>query len=285
VTRTTTALLLVACLAAGCGGGGGGSKSTGSTGTPSTQTPSDFDFGTNSPLRVSAFGDSITQGELGDRSLRVRTAPRVTSNNYPNNLQAMLRGLDPGWRVVNRGRGGETTGLGRGRLPGVLRADRPGFVLIMEGTNDATRDESAGSIVANLEAMITSAQNNHSVPVVGTIPPNFRPDPNAQNIIAQANPMIRSMARSRGVVLAEIFDGMNDPGLFATPSERVFDPLHPNERGYAVMAGIWYEAMLRAIPAPAAPAPPAPAPEPTPPSGLPVPQPPLKTTTARTRTR
>jgi lysophospholipase L1-like esterase len=163
------------------------------------------------------------------------------------------------------------------RLPGVLRADQPGFVLIMEGTNDATRDESPGSIVANLETMITQAQNNHSVPVVGTIPPNFRRDPNAQAIIAQANPMIRSMAQSRGVVVAEIFDGMNDPGLFATPSEGVTDPLHPNERGYGVMAGIWFEALRRAFPAPAT----------GPPGGFPVPpQPSLRTTTsARVRPR
>jgi len=270
VTRTTTAWLMLAFLVAGCGGGGG-SKSTDSTGTPSAGTPSNFDFGPNNPLRVSAFGDSITRGELGDVGLRTRTAKRVTSNNYPNNLQAMLRGLDPAWRVVNRGGSGETTGVGVRRLPGVLRADQPGFVLIMEGTNDATRDESPGSIVANLETMITQVQNNQSVPVIGTIPPNFRHDPSAQAIIAQANPMIRSMAQSRGVVVAEIFDGMNDQSLFATPSEGVNDPLHPNERGYVVMAGIWFEAMRRAIPAPAS----------GPPGGFPVPpQPSLKTTTS-----
>jgi lysophospholipase L1-like esterase len=277
VTRTTTALLLVGFLAAGCGGGSG-SKTTGPTTAPSAQTPSGFDFGTNSPLRVSAFGDSITLGELGTK-LRVRTADRVTSNNYPNNLQAMLRGLDSGWRVVNRGRGGEETGQGVGRIGGVLRADRPGFVLIMEGTNDASEDRSAGAIVANLEAMINQVQSSHSIPVVATIPPNFRNDANAQNIISQANPMIRNMAQARGVVLAEIFDGMNDPSLFSTPSEGVRDPLHPNERGYAVMAGIWFEAMQRAIPRPVAP------PGPPPAGGAPLPQVPVSAKLARGRTR
>jgi lysophospholipase L1-like esterase len=281
MTRTATIVLLIGLLAAGCGGGGGSSNTT-STATTSATTPPGFDFGSNNPLRASAFGDSITQGELGDPELRQRNLPRVTSNNYPNNLQSMLRGLNPAWRVINRGVGGERTSGGVSRLPGVLRADQPGFVLIMEGTNDATRGDSAGSIVANLEAMISQVQGNRSVPLIGTIPPDFRTDTRAQATIAEANPMIRSMARSRGVVLAEIFDGMNDPSLFATPSERVFDPLHPNERGYQVMAGIWYEAMQRAIPTPAAP---APTPAPTPPGGFPVPQTPAKTTTARTRTR
>jgi lysophospholipase L1-like esterase len=276
--RTMTAVLLVGLLAAGCGGGSS-SRATGPSAGPTAQTPPGFDFGTNNPLRVSAFGDSITLGELGDRNLRTRTVDRVTGNNYPNSLQAMLRGLDPGWRVINRGRGGEETGGGVGRLRGVLRADQPGFVLIMEGTNDASEDRSPGAIVANLEAMISQAQSNHSVPVIATIPPNFRTDPNAQNIISQANPMIRSMAQARGVVLAEIFDGMNDRSLFATPSEGILDPLHPNERGYAVMAGIWFDAMQRAIPRPTL--------SPGPPGATsgPVPQAPLRPTMARGRPR
>jgi lysophospholipase L1-like esterase len=278
VTRTTTAILLAAFVAAGCGGGSG-STNTGPTVNATGQTPPGFDFGTNNPLRVSAFGDSITRGELGDPELRTRSAHRVTSNNYPNRLQSMLRGLDPGWRVVNRGVGGELSGTGVSRLPGVLRADRPGFVLIMEGTNDAGRGLTAGAIVANLETMIAHVQNNHSVPVIATIPPNFREDRAAQAVIGEANPMIRSLASARNIVLAEIFDGMNDRSLFSTPQERVIDPLHPNERGYAVMAGIWFDAMQRAIPAPL--------------SGAPGVQPgiggpvfaPLRTTTARTRAR
>ncbi len=249
--RRSALLLVAAAVAVGCGSGG--SKTTAPT-APSTRTPASFDFGANDALRASAFGDSITQGELGDVGLRPRipgllTSPLLTRNNYPNNLQSMLRGLNPGWRVVNRGRGGELTRDGLGRLPGVLNADKPGFVLIMEGSNDATRELSAGTIVGNLDAMVGLAQNNHSVPVLATIPPNFRDDPGAQRIIAEANTMIRSLAAARGVVLAEIFDGMNDRALFGSPDRGIRDPLHPNERGYVVMAGIWFDAMQRAIPA------------------------------------
>jgi hypothetical protein len=39
-----------------------------------------------------------------------------------------------------------------------------------------------------------------------------------------------------GIVLAEIFDGMNDRTLFGVTSDR--DPLHPNEQGNRVMANI-----------------------------------------------
>jgi len=235
-----TVLVLVLPLAAGCGGGGGGT--TGSTSSTPSRTPADFDFGNNGPLRASAFGDSITRGLL-DEGI-------VTSNNYPNLLQSMLRGLDPGWRVVNRGVAGERTVEGVRRFPSVLANDQPGFGLVMEGTNDATREDDPAFIVANLERIVDQAIANRTVPLLATIPPNFRNDPTAQAIINAANAMIRTVARTRGIVLAEIFNGMNDRSLFGSPERGIEDPLHPNERGYAVMAGIWFAALQQAIPAP-----------------------------------
>jgi lysophospholipase L1-like esterase len=265
-------LALGLVLAAGCGGGRAASTTTPTTET-NPRTPADFDFGANSPRRATAFGDSITLGEIGSPSLRTRTAPRVTRSNYPNGLQSMLRGLDPTWRVVNRGVGGETTEEGRRRLPGVLNADKPGFVLIMEGTNDASLDVDPDTIVANLGAMLDRVQANHSIPILATIPPNFRNAPGPRDVVQRANDRIRTLARDRNVVLAEIFEGMNDRSLFSTPSEGVTDPLHPNERGYSVMAGIWFEAIQKAVPVPAPPT--------VPPSGIAAPPAPMAQTRRR----
>lgn len=248
---TLVAVLAVAPVVGGCGGGGG---TTGPS-AGDTRVPTTFDFGANDSRRVTAFGDSITAGELG---LRRRNAV-VTSSNYPNILQSMLKGLDPAWRVINRGVGGETTPDGLTRLPGVIAADRPGFVLIMEGTNDVDRGTDAGVVVGTLQAMVDAAQRNHTIPLIGTIPPNFRNDPGAQALIAQANPTIRSMAKARGITLAEIFDGMNDRSLFGSPELGIDDPLHPNERGYAVMAGIWFDAIQRTAPLPSTAETPSPA--------------------------
>ena len=255
--------MLAALAAAGCGGGGKSTGSSASTGA----TPANFDFGSNDPRRATAFGDSITLGVLGDPDLAPRallkiTSRLTTSNNYPNNLQNMLRGLDPTWRVINRGVAGEITQVGLGRFGSVLAADRPGFILIMEGTNDASRELDPSTIVGNLGSMVSLAQGNRTIPVLATIPPNFRNDSGAQGVISQANTLIRAMARSRGIVLAEIFDGMNDRSLFGSPDLGINDPLHPNEQGYVKMAGIWFTAMQRAIPA--GPVATAPAPTPTP---------------------
>lgn len=226
--RLGAALILLAALgSAGCGGGS--SASSGSSAT----TPADFEFGANNPLLADAFGDSITEGN---------------GAGYPSILQSMLRGGDPNWRVNNRGRSGERVEEGAARLPGVLGTDHPGFVLLMEGTNNAGVGDDPAFIVANLQQMVQAARGNQTIPLVGTIPPNFRSFSSpaiVKGVIDEANAMIRSMARSERAVLAEIHDGMNDPGLFGDAEG---DPLHPNTQGYAVMAGIWFDALQRALP-------------------------------------
>ena len=230
-------LALALLAATGCGGGSSSSSSG------SSKTPGDFDFGNNDPRKVSAFGDSITAGFL---DLKRRDLRLTTSNNYPNILQGRLQSLDPAWRVVNRGMGGEHTFEGIARLPSVLRADRPGFVLIMEGTNDAHQCLDSIAAFNNLRNMVNATKANKSIPLIGTIPPSFRNNPCADDIIDEVNNNIRGFASAEHVVLAEIFNGMNQRDLFGISPDR--DPIHPNEHGYAVMADIWFRAMLEAIP-------------------------------------
>ena len=137
---------------------GGSSSSTSS----SSQTPADFDFGDNNPRKVTAFGDSITRGVL---ELRRRDFGLSTSNNYPDLLQGKLRGLDPAWLVVNRGVG--RRGDRGGRAPdcaGPSAVDKPGFVLIMEGTNDASRCWTLRHAANNLRGMVQIAKANNVDP-------------------------------------------------------------------------------------------------------------------------
>jgi lysophospholipase L1-like esterase len=239
VLRTLLPVLLAAALvgAAGCGGGGGGST------TSPSQTATDFDFGANDPRKVTAFGDSLTAGFLG---LKRRDFRLTTVNNYPNRLMNLLQSLDPAWRVVNRGVGGEDSTEGAQRFPGVLAADRPGFVLVMEGTNDAHQCRNSDVLFANLQRMVGLARASKAIPILGTIAPSFRNNPCADDIIAEVNGALRGFAAAEHVVLADIFNGMNDRTLFGlSPVE---DPLHPNEQGYEVMASIWYSALLQALP-------------------------------------
>ena len=232
-----TLLLSVVVGLLGCG------HSNDSTGPSKTTSTTGLDFGSNSPRTVDAFGDSITFGTLEERKIGFRLD---TVNNYPNNLQKMLQKLDPAWRVINRGVGGEHVEDGARRMPVVLSFDHPGFVLIMEGTNNASHCDDPPFIANALRSMVESAKANKTIPLLGTIPPNFRSPTCAQDVIDQTNVLIRGLAAAEGIVLAEIFDGMNNRALFGLSPDQ--DPLHPNEQGYAVMAGIWYNALLQAVP-------------------------------------
>jgi len=231
----------VALLAAGCGGKS--SSSTSASASSSTTQAASFDFGSNDPRKVVAFGDSITFGVL---ELRRRGLGLNTSNNYPNLLQAKLKRLDSAWQVINEGKPGEHSFEGAARIGDVLRSDKPGYILIMEGANDAQQCDDTATLVNSLLSMVRSAKANKTIPIIGTITPSFRNNPCASDTIDDANAGIRGMAAAQNVVLAEIFNGMNQRELFGQSPDR--DPLHPNDQGYAVMADIWYNALLQAIP-------------------------------------
>jgi lysophospholipase L1-like esterase len=228
---------LAVLAAAGCGGGSSSSTSS------SSQTPANFDFGNNNPQKVTAFGDSVTRGFL---DLRRRDSGLITRNNYPAILDGKLKGLDPAWSVVNRGVGGEVTSEGLGRIRSTLSIDKPGFVLIMEGTNDATHCGNSSVTANNLRGMVQIAKANKSIPIIGTIPPNFRTDPCPELFLTDVNNQIHAFATAENVAVAEIHDGMNNRSLFGLSPDR--DPLHPNEQGYAVMADIWFQTLVQVVP-------------------------------------
>ncbi len=248
--RTTTRLkqaglsLVSLFVLIGFGGCGHGGDSTGPSTSSSGATPASFDFGSNNQRVAAAFGDSITFGVL-EQQKRLSFG-LSTVNSYPANLQRLLQGLDPAWQVKNRGVPGEKTPSGRNRLGSVLRSDRPGVLLLMEGTNDASECDSSDSIVANLQSMVQQAKANKTLVIIGTLPPDFRTHYCAQDVIDNANDKIRGLASAEGIGLAEIFDGMNDRNLFGQAPDR--DPLHPNDQGYQVMANIWFSAMKTNVP-------------------------------------
>jgi acyl-CoA thioesterase I len=200
------------------------------------------DFGPNDPRRLVTFGDSITDGFLGDGSNRVSDRP------YAAVLETLLSPRQPGVVVVNAGQGGEATDGGVARMPFVLAGELPGFVLIMEGTNDATFQAARGrfdpgEIAANLRTMVQLVKANGSIPILGAIPPNFRPSgvqfaDGARAIIAAVNAMLPGVADQEGIRFVDVFGALNDPALFGPP-----DGLHPNQAGYDALGAAWQPAV------------------------------------------
>jgi lysophospholipase L1-like esterase len=196
---------------AACGGGGGGSSGIVSA---STDNP-----------RVTAIGDSITAGS-GELP-------------YPRRLEAALRARNPEARVSNRGQGGQQTSGGIGTLSHALAVDAPGFVTILEGTNDITAGASAEHIAENLRQMVHLALGGGAVPVLGTLPPQFGARARFLDRVVEVNARIREVAAQERVALADVFQAVPDASFFS-------DGLHPNNAGAAAIAATFEAALTRA---------------------------------------
>lgn len=213
-TDTCVRLLRIGLLAlviAGCGGGGdGGSQVT----TATSDNP-----------RVVAIGDSITAG--------------TGEVPYPTRLEGALRARNPNARVNNRGQGGQLTAGGLNTLNHALGADQPGFVTILEGTNDITAGLPADSIAETLRQMVQTARAGGAVPVLGTLPGQFGERAGFMDRVLEVNDRIRQVASQERVVLADVFAAVPDAGFFS-------DGLHPNNQGAAAIADAFDGALARA---------------------------------------
>jgi acyl-CoA thioesterase-1 len=184
-----------------------------------------------------AFGDSITEGFDAEQG--------GLTGGYEAYLEPMLsRRVGPSV-VVNSGLVGETTTQGTVRLPEVLAAVNPRFLLLMEGTNDISHFASIETIVENLRTMVDAALGQNVRPILATVIPRDTSldDRDPGNALALAlSGEIRNLAAEKGLQVADQFSrfGGIDPDL-----SYYSDPLHPNQAGYVLMADEWLEAILR----------------------------------------
>jgi acyl-CoA thioesterase-1 len=168
------------------------------------------------PPELLAFGDSLTAGY----GLPAKEA-------FPVRLQARLKddGIDV--KMVNAGVSGDTTTDGLARLDWAL-ADKPDFVILALGANDALRGIDPEIVRANLDAMIAKIQaSGAKLLMLGMLAPsNWGAD--YEHAFDRIYP---ELAKAHDVPLYPFFlDGVAmDPALNQP------DGMHPNERGVAIM--------------------------------------------------
>ena len=189
-----------------------------------------------------AFGDSITAGTITmfNGLLQLVVAPQ----SYPYKLQNLLQTehSDQRIHVYNEGVEGEPTYQGISRLPGVLDADQPQVLLLLEGVNDLDALGSAGiqPTITNLQSMIQNAQSRGIKVMVGTLlaqrPGGYRAI--SINLIQPFNTQLAQMAASMGVTLVDFYTPFEQNLNLLGP-----DGLHPNADGYTQMAQIWAAAI------------------------------------------
>jgi lysophospholipase L1-like esterase len=193
-------------------------------------------IGSNQPHVYMAFGDSITVGD-GSRN----------SAGYVVPLERSLRGFFGEATVVNQGQSGTRSPAGASRIGGTLRRTQAAYTLILYGTNDW--NECGTSVpcftIDSLRAIVEKTKQLQSLPVLATLPP-VNPDvPGAEarnNWVSRMNELIRDLAVEQGALLVDIEAAFrSEPNLVALYS----DNIHPNDRGYAIIAETFFAAITQ----------------------------------------
>jgi lysophospholipase L1-like esterase len=156
---------------------------------------------------VLAFGDSLTFGTGAGES-----------ESYPAQLEKLI-----GRRVARAGVPGEVTAQALARLPAALDEHAPRLLLLCIGGNDFLRRLGNGQAEANVREMVKLARSRGvEVLLIGTPEPGFSVTPPA---------FYAGIAKQFSVPYEESVIGevLRDNNLKA-------DPIHPNARGYGVIA-------------------------------------------------
>ncbi len=175
-----------------------------------------FDFGDNDRNKVVALGDSITEGFTCDDETK----------SYPTRIAEMTK-----LTVINAGKSGERTTEAAARAGRVLDSNKPGFLLILTGHNDAIFDRDANAVINNIRSIVNSARNRKTVPILSTLVPIGAPRRFATGPAREYSERIRQLAAELDVELVDMEKEFGDD-----PASLQCDGLHPNDAGSAVIA-------------------------------------------------
>ncbi len=161
----------------------------------------------NSDAVILAFGDSLTYG-----------TGAAGEESYPAVLSRLLQR-----QVINAGIPGEVSAAGLARLPELLEEYQPDLVILCHGGNDFLRRHDRTKLAANLQQMVELARESGAEVVLVGVP--------QLGLLLSTDPLYEEMAEAlqlpyEGEVLSDLL------------KDREFksDQIHPNARGYAVMA-------------------------------------------------
>jgi len=194
-----------ALFCSGCldGGGGGGGLGDG------------HDFGINDANLALAVGDSLTVGGYSG------------GLSWPSRLDQMIE-----QNVVNVGVNGATSAMARESIPSLLFVNKPGYVIVMIGANDAIKLVDPKDTQSNMEAIIVAIKANKSIPVLVNVMNMTGPRENINVFIPGVNESIRLVAKEHNVKLVDLNKAAGiDPSQY-----QVEDGLHLNNNGEAFVA-------------------------------------------------
>jgi acyl-CoA thioesterase I len=192
--------------------------------------------------RFDAFGDSITEGVV---SLAPTLLQRIAMPEaYPAKLEGLLaaRYTAQTVTVINSGVGGERLETGRKRLPGVIDAEHPQVVLILEGINNI-RNVSTAQLADDLDRMVVTARRRGVQVMLSTLlPVSSSREAQMPGTLADIQAFNGEIARIADKYrTGPVVDAFS--AFAATPSLIGSDGLHPTADGYNRLAEVFFDAI------------------------------------------
>jgi lysophospholipase L1-like esterase len=165
--------------------------------------------------------------------------------------------ITDGWRLeeyftgrdfVNRGISGQITGEMLGRMMADVVDLKPAAVLVLAGTNDIARGVPVSTIKNNLMMIAGLADYHHIRPLFASILPvsDYHKNVNprfertrmgAPATIMAINTWLRQFCAQHGYTYVDYFAAMVDSAGYLQ-ADLADDGLHPNSKGYRVMAPV-----------------------------------------------
>jgi acyl-CoA thioesterase-1 len=165
-------------------------------------------------IRILVLGDSLTSGY-----------GLAAADAFPSRLEARLRALGHGVRVINGGVSGDTSAGGRSRLDWALN-DRPDIVIVELGANDALRGLDPAITYANLDAILTRlAVAGIPTLLTGMVAPRNM----GRAYRAEFDAVFPALAKKYNVALYPFFL----EGVAMRRGLNQLDGMHPNPKGVA----------------------------------------------------
>lgn len=172
----------------------------------------------DAPLRIVAFGDSLTAG--------FRLPP---GDSFPAQLERALKAKGYRVEVINAGVSGDTTAAGLERFDWAVPAGTRA-VIVELGANDALRGLPPAAARKNLDNILTRlGRMGAQVLLTGMhAPRNW-----GEGYVAEFDRIFADLAKAHGTLLYPFFLD----GVAMRPEFNLDDGLHPNREGVAVIVG------------------------------------------------
>ena len=214
--------------------------------------------------------DAHFRALLDQKETQLRTPDRDNIHRYadanqkvppaaPDKTRVVFLGdsITDGWRLdeyfgdrdfINRGISGQITGEMLGRMKEDVVNLKPKAMLVLAGTNDFARGIAIRTIEDTLSMMADIAVYNGIQPLFASVLPvsDYHRDVNPtyaqskrrpMNSIRELNDWLQNMCEQRHFVYVDYFSAMVDQAGWM-PADMADDGLHPNAKGYRVMAPI-----------------------------------------------